>query len=298
MALVVQDSYAEEAQERAETRAALPVSSVDFVQRRVAAESGVGAPRARSRSPPPTAAVKRSSIRSYRDFEMSQWTLKPGKDKKGNTLFNQYGPAVVNFHHFESEPTDDWSVVPYSVQLQDPEGKDLESFKLCWNVTEEQANWFEDVAEHYLVDQLTLLSSEFNGGKPMPRDKVLGMYRSPLKRGEGMSPIVKMRLVTRGPDRYHTKFVVFDDSGNGDWVPREQVLSGMESLFDLMGEHRFRNAQIRAHVRVSGVTILNRLIYPRWDVARVFIRMPSVNSSVGSNVVQMDDEEMKFMVGR
>ena len=244
-------------------------------------------------------AVKRPrGIVSYRSVEPQDWKISTYRNSRGNVQVRVLGQSF-NFHHFATDPQDNWSHVPFAVLLQDMEGKNIENPKLSFNITREQAVWIEEVVDTYLIQKLVELSPEYNNNKPLTKERVVAMYKSVVSHQEGRDRLVKMSFVANRAERYLTRYVVFDPKEDGEgWksTHREPVTFGAEALNDILGEHRLKNAKVRVHAHLSGVNMVGKTLYPKFELDTVFIRMPPT-SSPSLSMISMDEDEMKFMAG-
>jgi hypothetical protein len=234
---------------------------------------------------------------SYRKFEPRLWSLKMnGRGPKGDPRINVYGPTF-NLHPVADEtgPTEPWSLMPFAIATE-REGKPVDKYQFSFRVSREQAAFVEDVGDAWAIDNLTATSTEWNG-KPLRRDQVQAMYRSSLRREEGREPLMKMNYTTRGLERYYTVIYYFDAKEDGTWSrEHRRGVTGEAGLVALMGEHRFQRAKVRVEARLSGFAVVNKTIYPRWELSKVFVKAPHASDMSEQLAPSVEDVKAMFDV--
>lgn len=265
----------------------------------VIAAAGAPGDRERSRSPRrlPGGSSSGAAV-SYRTLRPQDWSIKCTRDAKLNPRFNIYGP-IVNLHPLTqgdhlSEP---WSEMPFSLRME-YDGKPLERFKFSFRVSPSQAEWVENVVDAWCIDELTRISPDWNaGGKALKRDQVQSMYRSCLRREEGREPLMTMEYSTKGPERFRTVIHYFDALEPEGWSrePRKGV-TGDAGLMELLGDHKLQRAKVRVEARFAGASIVNRIIYTKWEMTKVFMKAPPFQAGVSKMAPSSDEVDQMFGV--
>jgi len=257
---------------------------------------GDGGDLSRASGPPGSrpAPVAASAVVSYRSLDVRNWNLKVSRDAKGNPRINLYGPTF-NFHPLgdESGPAEPWSEMPFQVATE-RDGQPVNQFKFNFRVSERQATWVETVADSWAIDALTQVSAEWNG-KVLKRDQVQSMYRSCLRREEGREPLMSMAYSSKGLERFRSVLYYFDAVEDGVWSrePRKGI-SGDSNLVELMGEHKFSGAKVRVEARFSGFAVVNKVIYPRWEMAKVYMKAPLISGLADKLAPSSNDVALMF----
>ena len=253
-------------------------------------------PHAVERLPATAASSAGSAVISYRSLDVKNWSLKVSRDAKGNPRISLYGPTF-NFHPLgdESGAAEPWSEMPFPVATE-REGQPVDRFKFNFRVSERQANWVETVADAWAIDALTHVSAEWNG-KVLKRDQVQSMYRSCLRREEGREPLMSMVYSTKGLERFRSVVYYFDALEDGTWSKEHRKgISGDPALIELMGEHKFCKAKLRMEARFSGFAVVNKIIYPRWEMAKVYMKAPHASGMADKMAPSAEDVALMFDV--
>jgi hypothetical protein len=121
------------------------------------------------------------------------------------------------------------------------------------------------------------------------------MYRSALRREEGREPLMKMNYSSRGMEKFYTVIYYFDAREDGTWSREHRKgVTGDAGLVELMGEHKFQSAKVRLEARLSGFAVVNKTIYPRWEMCKVLVKAPHVSGMSEQMAPSAEDVNLMF----